>query len=435
MNKINNIPDISIFFSFLNNEHIKYVWLHNYNNEILGDFDIAVSEKDFYQIERIINEFCVAHNFKLLQIIQHEFCAKYFVLGKINNCGIEFLIPDICSHYVRNGRIFLTADELLKNKIFNGNFYRCNDLIEAEYIFLKRSLKKFWESSHLNNFKNIFERNYSILSRHLEKYLGKKLKKEFINLIKDDDITELNSRVRELRQSILCKTFFNNPFQSIYYHLNNFLRILKRILHPTGLFIAIIGTDGAGKSTIIKELNNILNPAFRKIKKYHWKPILFKKNKNNVVIEPHKNPPRNFIFSFIKLLIYVLQYLIGYLFIIYPLKIKSTLIIFDRYYYDMIVDQKRFRLNLPQKIIKFYSIFIPKPDLIFYLRTKPSVALERKNELNLEELERQNKEFAALIDLLNDRFIFIDNNEDINYAVYKITSDLFNYLEKRVNSR
>lgn len=390
-NLINNAVTINEFFLFFNKKKIEYVWLHGYNNKKFGDIDIAVTDEVFNNIENIIISFCSLHNFQLLQVIQHEFCAKYFVLGKINNGSVEYLIPDICSHYVRNGRIFLKADELLNNRIFNGSFYHCSELIEAEYLFLKRNLKNSWNDSHFDNFKNIYTKNYNTLAKRLDKYLGRRLKTEFINSIEENNLNKLNSIVQRLRKSILLKTLLSNPLEYLLYEIFNLYRILKRIFKPTGLFIAVIGTDGSGKSTVIKQLITDLAPGFRKIALFHWKPTFFNKNnsENIVVTDPHKQEPRSTLLSGIKLLLYFLQYLFGYVFKIVPMKIKSTLILFDRYYYDLIVDPKRFRIRFPKNIIKKLSYFIPKPDLIFYLNTKPTIALERKNELNLEELKRQ----------------------------------------------
>lgn len=429
---INNIALLGELFNYLNCK-INYVWIHGYNNESLGDVDIAINECEFNKIEKYILEFCDKNGFKLLQILQHEYCAKYFVLGKQTENSTEYLIPDICSNYVRDSRILIKAIDLLGGRVYNGQFYHCNSLTEAKYILLKRTLKKEWGINHLKDFKNIYNNNTAVVNC-LDIYLKDALLQELIINIEKDDINALNGIIKQVRKSVLLRTFIKNPLQYFHYQINNFLRIIKRVIKPTGLFIAIIGTDGSGKSTVINKLSAELAPVFRRISLQHWKPSLFNKNNSQkiTVTEPHKEAPRSIFVSCVKLLIYLLQYLSGYVIKIFPMKVRSTLIVFDRYYYDFLVDQKRFRLKLPKKIIKIFSFLIPRPDLIFHLNTKPSIALERKNELNLEELKRQNEEFASLRNLLKERFFIIENNEDAVSAVNKITSVVFNYLEKRV---
>lgn len=46
-------------------------------------------------------------------------------------------------------------------------------------------------------------------------------------------------------------------------------RRFERIVHPTGLFIVLLGVDGAGKTTIAENLKARYVTAFRKIDHYH----------------------------------------------------------------------------------------------------------------------------------------------------------------------
>jgi len=432
---INSQKNVENLFYFLNKNHVQYVWLYGHNNNRWGDIDIAMNKDDFNKIDTLIKMFCSKHGFQLLQIFQHEYCAKYFVLGKKSDGCIEYLIPDICSDYVRDNRILIKAKNLLEGSLFNGKFYQCRGFIEAEYIYLKRTLKKSWEIHHLNDFKHLYHENKSEITKLIGKYLNGKILKKFICIIEKNDIVGLNALTKKMRNAILIRTIYHNPLAYLQYKAQNTLRIVKRLLKPTGLFVVILGTDGSGKSTVISHLIDVLYPAFRKTKQYHWKPTIIQKTSNNLpVIEPHSKPPRNFLLSIIKIVVYTIEYAFGYLIKILPEKIKSTLVVFDRYYYDLLVDQKRFRIKLPKKIIKIVSYLIPKPDLIFYLNTEPSIAFERKNELNIEELEKQNIEFRGLKDLLKDHFYVIDNNGKVDAAVNEIAAIVLNNLELRLVS-
>jgi len=170
------------------------------------------------------------------------------------------------------------------------------------------------------------------LYKRLDKYLGPRLKIEFFNSINENNLKKLNSIASRLRKSILLKTFLSNPLQYLSYKAFNLRRIVKSIFNPTGLFITVIGTDGSGKSKVINKLITDLAPIYRRTALYHWKPTFFNKNnsENIIVTEPHKQEPRPTLISSIKLPLYFLQYLFGYVFKIIPLKMRSTLIIFDR---------------------------------------------------------------------------------------------------------
>lgn len=431
---LNKLSSINNLFVCFHNRKVEYAWLHSYSRDDWGDIDIAVSLKDFETIDSTIERFCEKTNFRIIQILKHEYCAKYFVLGKIAENSIEYLIPDICTHYVREGRILLKADKLLYKRQYSGNFFSCNDLVQAEYIFLKRSLKEKWNEGHYYDFRHIYFSNKEDIEIGLAKYLDDSTKNNFIESMKLNDINLVNGLSNKIRKCILFNTFLSNPAAYANYQTKNFIRILKRIARPTGLFVVILGTDGSGKSTVIEKLKTELAPAFRGTIIYHWKPEFLKKHTTmkKTVNEPHNMPSRSRITSILKIIFYVWQYFLGYYLKIHTSKIRSNLNLFDRYYYDIFVDQKRFRMNLPLTLIRCLALFVPKPDLVFYLYTDPSIAYERKKELNICELERQTEKFLSLRNYLGDRFYVIDNNKNLEKTSKDIINVVFNFLEKRL---
>src|SRR3989339_124637 len=120
---INNSLNKSKFFNYLNNHSYSYVWLHGYNNDKLGDIDIAVDLETFKNIDKIVKNFADENSFRILQILQHEYCAKYFVLVKNLEKILEYLILDICSDYVRNGRVLIYFKDLIKNRVYENGFF------------------------------------------------------------------------------------------------------------------------------------------------------------------------------------------------------------------------------------------------------------------------------------------------------------------------
>lgn len=430
---INNFETVEKFFRYLNKD-VDYVWLHGDKNTSWGDIDIAVSLKDFDTIENTIKRFCEKTGFKIIQIFNHEYCAKYFILCRMNVQKIEYLIPDICSHFVRDNRILINSDDLLKGKQFINGYYKCEPSIESEYVFLKRVLKNGWCLNHVDSFRNNFFTQKDGVLSHLKKYLKQPELSNFINCMEGGRLGKINAISTELRKKILIRTFLDNPLGYIYFKIRDFSRVVKRIIKPTGLVLAIIGTDGSGKSKISNELFTHLAPAFRRVKYYHWKPQIFNSKKQEMKIEkePHGKPSRNILLSIGKLFYYVIQYIVGNMAVVFPQKLRSTMIIFDRYFYDIQVDQKRFRMNCPRVLIKLFLPFIPSPDLVFFLQTNPEISLKRKNELSIDELSRQNGEFLLLKDFLKDKFHVIQNNDDPDDAVNEIVNIILNYLEKRI---
>ena len=81
--------------------------------------------------------------------------------------------------------------------------------------------------------------------------------------------------------------------------------------------------------------------------------------------------------------------------------------IFDRYSYDLIVDPRRTRLNLPKGLRKFFVWLTPRPGVVFILKADADTIYERKQELTKEEIERQLEEYDLLAKT-NKRFKTID---------------------------
>lgn len=89
--------------------------------------------------------------------------------------------------------------------------------------------------------------------------------------------------------------------------------------------------------------------------------------------------------------------LVGFLFNI-KFNPSGSLIIGDRYFYDLYIDPKRYRLNLPKYVIKLCSFVIPSPDFVFLCVGEPDLIYKRKPEISTNEIMIQQnnlKDFAA----------------------------------------
>jgi len=194
-----------------------------------------------------------------------------------------------------------------------------------------------------------------------------------------------------------------------------------------GLTICFLGPDGSGKSTIIKGLLKKDLP-FSQHKYFHLKPFpQMPTSKMQVVTDPHKYEPYSLFKSYFKLLFLFYQYNIGWASNILPLRGKSLLVVFDRYYDDLLVDYKRYRYGGKICIAKLVKYFIPKPDLYFVLTTDANVIYKRKQEVPLKELERQIIGYRNLID--GKRYFNIDVNKTSKEIVLEISNIIVSKIQ------
>lgn len=177
--------------------------------------------------------------------------------------------------------------------------------------------------------------------------------------------------------------------------------LLQRLaFRSPGLFVAFMGPDGAGKSTLIKafaaRMDTLYLPGKQRV--MHWRPRLLPGPGELIsatargasdVTQPQLKPPYGFGKSLARLAYFTLDYLLGGLAVIYPALLKGHLIVGDRYFHDMWLDRRRYRLGLPCGLIRAAGILAPRPDLTFILTAPAAVLHGRKQELSIEETARQ----------------------------------------------
>jgi thymidylate kinase len=175
-----------------------------------------------------------------------------------------------------------------------------------------------------------------------------------------------------------------------------------------GLFIVLIGPDGSGKSSVI---NSMLQQAASthavRFKTIHWRPAwlphigeLFGKKLTYdpayTDFTPHKAPPSGYIGSALRLLYYTIDFSLGFSLKIRPLLKAGVHIVFDRYYYDFIVDPERSRVKLQETVPYALLKMVPEPDFVFFLDNDPEVIFSRKKELTLPEIRRQLEKYREV---------------------------------------
>ena len=170
----------------------------------------------------------------------------------------------------------------------------------------------------------------------------------------------------------------------------------------SGLWVAFFGTDGAGKSTIIDDLEVSLSPFHAVIHRYHLRPHFGKKwQPSPPVTDPHAQPPRGWLLSAMKLLYWLVDYWFGYVRNIQPAIKAGGLVLFDRYCQDILIDPRRYRLpDSALGVAGALSRAVPKPDLLILLDAPPAVLQQRKVEVTYGECERQRQSYLRLFDSL-----------------------------------
>jgi thymidylate kinase len=432
---------ISKLFQYLEDDGVNYVVVgdtRGYPEEVHGDTDIVTDPRSLPLAQQSLFKFCKDYSIKIVQVLQHEHSAWYYVLAWFDRTGkLITLKPDICGDYFRFGRLFLKAEDVLADRIRAVgdkkrplNFFAPSPPKGFVYYLLKKIDKGDLDERQGDYLSSQWNLDIHGGMVQIERFWPGQEANIIARAARTNDWAPVRKEIGKFRLVLRKSLGF-----SVRHWCHEIIRKLRRLFYPTGLLVVLLGSDGSGKSTIITQVQNDLAPLFRRTKTYHLRPHFGRRIKDKApVIDPHAQPPRNSIASCLKMLLYLADYSIGYRFAIYPHKVRSTLILFDRYFFDVIIDPKRLRYGGPRWIPVFLAKCIPSPDLIVYLDAPPAVLLSRKQEVAVSEIERQRQAYLNLTHDLQSAYT-IDASKPLPEVIDSVERIIVEFMESRVIKR
>lgn len=429
-------------FGFFEERRIPYCVMgdsRGFPTSIQSDIDIVIAPSALPLIAKLMLIFCSQHQLRFVQCLRHEYGAYYFVFSWIDENGMpDYLVPDICGDYFRNGKLFLSADELLAERTPaldpQGNargFFVAAPAREFSYYLLKRIDKQEIDRTHGDHLTAQWRLDREGAWNQLRRFWNA-----------EDDASMLahvaeTGQWDQLRQSLprLRDEMQKHLKSSPKAVLREFYRRLHRVAQPTGLTAAFLGPDGSGKSTVIERVAARLRPAFRRVETIHLRPRLGARNQSTTpVTAPHEQPARRGLGSIAKPFYFLADYCVGYLFKLRPLLVRSTLLIFDRYYHDLLVDPKRYRYGASLRLARWVGHFIPKPDLWLVLDAPVDIIQARKSEVTRAESIRQREAYLQLAAHFDDAVI-VDTSQSRDAAVAQASNAILERLSRRTVKR
>jgi thymidylate kinase len=111
------------------------------------------------------------------------------------------------------------------------------------------------------------------------------------------------------------------------------------------------------------------------------------------------------------------------------LRQRSTLVIFDRYYHDILVDPKRYRYGASIWLARQIGHLVPNPDLWILLDATPELIRSRKQEVTFEEMVRQCKEYRELVGSFRNAVI-VDASLSLDEVVQTVKQSILEHGTK-----
>ena len=440
-------------FKQLNQEGIRYAVMRNHEplpySAGGSDLDLIVAPECAQRTRALLFKVIKITEGVPIGIAETVGFFKVYILGRTPNCPCQWwgLRVDINVGVHYKGVRLLLDSEVVFSERRHRNIAVLSDGLAGVLGVLKEVLNNGKFPLHYASAARMAaQTDWTRISAQLAP-MGPAALHQFQALLLSDTMPDdFSKRCARIRTSVLQHALLQSPFAYGLGRIRFEWSRIRRYFRPSGLVIAILGVDGAGKSTVINAILPALQAATHNaVWVQHLRPALLPplsrlKGRKDVqtgpVLEPHGAKPSGSLGSLLRLTYLTLDYVLGHWLRVRPKIAKQpTVVLFDRYAYDMMLDPCRFRIGLPAWITGWFASLAPKPDLIFCLQGDPQVIAARKQELSEEETRRQAEALRALASN-EPRALLIDTVTSIEETRDQVLLAVHDFLSRRgVNGR
>ena len=376
------------FLRRLEEQAIPYAILHGYGefpDRFPSDVDYAVQDADLPRIGPLLAALARQRGWEIVQVQRHELFATYCVAIDPENVA-NHLALDVCSHFAKHRCLMVRDTALLEGRQRHARgFFVPSAASEFIYLLAKAIAKDTPVAGVSARLRELWEVDPSGCGRRVEELIGES------GWTVEDCLEDGFSGWEQLRATVRNRTGYGPRLL-----VSEAARRIRRALNPIGMHIAFLGPDGAGKSTLIRNLERLLAPCFSKQHVFKFRPDVFNRIVPGVDPTPHARAPRSRIVSWAKILYYFTDCWLGLFFRLLPIQRRGGLVVFDRNFDDIVVDQRRYLVQGVEFLARVLRPFVPRASATFILDAEPRAIHARKSELPIEELERQRGAFRRL---------------------------------------
>jgi thymidylate kinase len=420
---------LSAVFNALNQSGLSWLVLRNYDGlphvNRSKDVDLGFSKTDFVRARAIIGSAMAAHGFDRVATddYQYAWCTTYFRVDPTGS--VTSIKIDILDGFVWRGAQVMDFPLLYSKRVQHRDFCVPDRVHDAFMLWTKPLMTGgFVKSAYRSDVQRMVRERPEEFEFLVRRAFGNRPAKVLWPLLESGDTDGTVKHKAQACRAAWLTSFIRAPARTLKATTEHVLRELKRrASRPRGTFCAVVGPDGVGKTTFIEELARRLSEVMVKdaqaIVILHFRPHILPNLKalfsgksydqsTEEFSKPHRGQPAGALGSLLRLTYYWFDYVIGYWLHVRSGCLRGKIYVFDRYFYDFIVDPRRSRLKLPHAVRVAFLHVTPQPDIVFFLDCDSSVVYARKQELAHEEIDRQLSEYRQMAKLSRTRFVRLD---------------------------
>lgn len=421
---------LATFLEGLEAEGIAYVILKNSEGlpqeNHSKDIDILIEPGRYEQsatlLKNVYRENGVTHS----RVHQFEKLRCWYGFNPETRLAIHI---DLIEGFFHKGFELFPFKLLYKHAVKNEQgIYVLNELYDAIVLLLHSTIcYHHIKSKYAKKIAKVYASHKQEMYQVLVEVLGREVSGQLVCCLETGDYGKIAKSGRYYSLAAKWRALKRRPNFSLY-NVCTFLweKVERLIINRSkyNVFISVHAPDGTGKTTFIREFCQILGYYYvcspqDLVSVHHFRPCILpnlgaagermgivKQDKD--FTSPHRAKLANKWSSLLRMAYYTMDYLIGLPMILRRNAQFDRITIFDRYIYDLAVDPARTRISLPMWLRLFFVGLVKKPRLSFVLHADAETILGRKQELTLEEIERQLSEFRSLAEARRESFVILD---------------------------
>lgn len=419
------------------NANTEYAVMRNFDglpdSNAARDIDIIIRKKDLKRITPGLIDIFVKTGWRIVTYLNSDRLIT-FVCARNDGDETSIMQWDFFVDTSVFGVQLMTADEFLADKEFNGFLWH----LKTDSQFLDKYL---------------YDR--AVGAAYPEKYRATReaakdspVVRAKIKQIFGVDTVEECDRMpgKKLLLRAIKHNLTKRPFGFIG-GVGNFLKTFSGnyIMSRTGFSVGFTGPDGSGKTTVIDRTLERLGDVFGSGPAhayYHFRPALFgnlgevahsagiKKEVDRNYSDPHRGGKTGVVSSLARLGYYSVDYIVGYFAKVKTMTRITKLVIFDRYFTDIICDSRRSRIYLPPKFLNLWrKLLIPSLDYNILLTASADTILARKRELDEAGIRAINERIDYMAG--QKGYLKVLNESTPDAAVTTILNHIFDEQHRR----
>ena len=250
----------------LNHARVDYCLLSGYDavpDSGKHDLDIMVNAFDQHRVPELLLRTAQATEANLVQHIQHETTATFYVLARAAGNRVSHLQVDCYTDYRKDGRTWLLADAVLRDRRRHRDFYVPSVADEFVYYLLKKVLKQSVTPHQLRRLQHLLAREPEQCRTRIAKFWPVRAL-TLSRLIAEQAFNEFHRQLPQLYLELQASAPVETPLVRRRGNLAELVRRLRRAAVPTGMWVTITSGTSEQKVRLVHELAQRLAPAFRR---------------------------------------------------------------------------------------------------------------------------------------------------------------------------